>query len=385
MTTRTRLGCVALLMFASSCTSPPGRPASTSTQGVPASPTTAPAFIAEPFQPATWPIASERDLQAYRAHPSTIPWATSRVAVAEHFARQVLGLSDVHGVAHCVAACTNVDLYVGGRHVGGVVLAAERDEPSTVYSAAGAYTPDIQISDESSLSDPAIVSGSAHLAFTPLQVSLRSLTGRVLATAPAMTASDRTWTAVLSPLPKRWSHGVLVVTRSIRGTLSQLFAEGVQEQLPAAPTVHVPCKGTDLTIVRPRNFHVGYTGDSSFGFYVANTGEGNCVLSGYAALRFTAGSKLVPFKILHGSGMGYFDPGPHPVTLRPGGTAVFAVDKYRCDGGFGPVSTRVRITLPGLSAVSLPIGVAYCLGGPAGDTLTLTALAATRAELYRTR
>jgi hypothetical protein len=81
--------------------------------------------------------------------------------------------------------------------------------------------------------------------------------------------------------------------------------------------------------------------------------------------------------------MGYRDPGPRPVAIRPGGAAVFAVDKYRCDTGSRLVSTKVRVGLPGEPAVHLPIEIAYCADGPAGNTLTVTALAATRAQLQR--
>jgi hypothetical protein len=343
-----------------------------------------PAFVPSPFEPALWPIATTADLAAYRMNPAAIPWATDKVAVAEHFARDVLRLMNVHGVAHCVRACSNVDLYVAGQHVGGIALTAEHDSPATAYSVAAAYNADLEPSVElSTLSDPAVVFGLARRAVGLLHVSLHAMSGRVLARATTTTAAAIDWTAVLAPLPRSWGRGVLVMTTETNGKLTRLVAVGVQQQVPAGPVAYARCHGTQLAIVRPPEFHVGYTGDSSFGFYVANIGKRTCSLTGYPSLRFTNGDTVLPFRITRGSSMGYRDPGPRPVAIRPGGAAVFAVDKYRCDTGSRLVSTKVRVGLPGEPAVHLPIEIAYCADGPAGNTLTVTALAATRAQLQR--
>ena len=336
-----------------------------------------------PVRTAVWPLATKAELHAWRADPASLPWVTDRVAVAEHFLRDVLHLANARGLARCVRSCADVDVYVAGQHVGRMGMWTDTDAEPKAYSVVGVYTRDVEFSLVlGALSDPALVFGVASRPTGPLQISLSSLTGEVLATGSTATRRGD-WAAVLSPTASHWGRGVLASMSHAAGRLTGLTVIGAQEQVPADPVAYVRCGRSRLAILQAEGFSAGYPGDASFGFYVANTGASACDLDGYAALRFTDAVGTVPFRIVRGSGNAYQDPGPSRVVIQPGGAAVFGVGKYRCDEGYDRMATTMWIRLPGLAATALSVRVPQCQDGPAGDLLKETALVDSPSALAR--
>ncbi|MCU1691968.1 MAG: hypothetical protein JWM64_1059 [Frankiales bacterium] len=111
----------------------------------------------------------------------------------------------------------------------------------------------------------------------------------------------------------------------------------------------VPCQGTRLRLTVPDDFHAGYTGDASFGVVVTNVGHSTCRLDGSPTLRLSRGRAALPFDLRRGSGMGYADPGPHPVVLPPHGP--------RCSPSTSTAATPHRRQRPTPSPCA-------CLGSP---------------------
>lgn len=337
-----------------------------------------PAFQSQSFQPAIWPFATRRELAHWRSSEATIPWATDRLEVARHFATDVLHLHDVKVRPHCATTCQDVDLVLGGRIVSDFSMQEEADARPVAWSVSGATAPGLEQGALQTGGDPLVVSGIVQRP-TDLTLRLVAHDGRVLSTATTRTRT--TWMVSLASPAK--GLATLVTERTDARGINGIDLRDVL--LSPAPRGVVRCEKTRLVVQAPSALDYGYTGDHSFGFTIANVGDSDCTLDGYAGLRLRDGRGVLPFVIHHGSRSYYRDPGAHPVVLHPQDVAVIAVEKYRCDSGVARGSTYLDLILPRLSPVTLTAKVDYCKPGRAdpGNLLTMTAVAPTLTSIYR--
>lgn len=118
------------------------------------------------------------------------------------------------------------------------------------------------------------------------------------------------------------------------------------------------------------------TGQHTLNFKLTNRGPA-CLLNGYPVVRFSDRSGLIPFRIRHGGDQMITGRGPQPFILRAMGSAVVAVNKYRCDLGNRrvPRSVRLGVAPTQLRSVSLaasPRDMAWCGAGDPGSTVDVT-------------
>ena len=370
-----RVGLATALLAAACHHAPTAAPTAEPT---PSSSPSATPFAAQPFQPSIWPFATRADLAAWRADPGSIPWATDRLVVARHYAADVLHLRDVAVRPHCGRACQDVDVLVGGRIVSDFVMQAEADKQPWAWSVSEATAPGLEQGGLQTDGDPLVVSGNVSRP-TDLKLQLIARDGKEL--SAATTRTRNTWMVALASPDT--GLATLVTERIDARGISGIDLREV-ELVPATRGV-VSCGRTRLVVQAPYQLDYGYTGDDSFGFTIANVGDADCTLTGYAALSLRDPHGRLPFVVRRGGRLYYRDPGAHPVVLTPHGVAVIAVEKYRCDNGVDRSSSHVRVTLPGLPPVSLGARVDYCKPGPRdpGNLLTMTAVAGSLSDIYR--
>jgi hypothetical protein len=335
----------------------------------------------QPFVPAIWPFSSHAQTEAWRADPSSYPYARSNLAVATHFVTDVLHLTGMDVVQTCVS-CDVVDVRTAsGRSVGTVTLVREDDGAGRAFSVQSIVGKDLKLTSRTDvIGSPTVVTGTVQGVDENVVVQLLTQQGRQIASGAAPAGSDAPWSTGLTWDDRSWSSGALVLkTFSAKdGSLNRLSVSAVARDPSPAPVATVPCGDTTLDVVAV-DAVVGFTGDTAFGFQVVNVGKGTCTLRGYASLSFASSDGTdLPFVVTHAQSQGYRDPGPSDVGLSPGGVAVLAVGKYRCDTSSVDVA-KVRITLPGLAPLELPPPaqrpIGFCGVGDPGSTLQETAVA----------
>lgn len=141
---------------------------------------------------------------------------------------------------------------------------------------------------------------------------------------------------------------------------------------PASPTVSPSptsaCSGTHL---RARIAVQG--SEMSQPFIVVelrNTATVACTLRGYPALTARSDSGPMQIRVQHGV-YERVDPGPHTVTLRPGGTTAFAVGTATAYGGGAHLIMlrELMITVPGdTTPIRLPV-TGMAASGPPGAAI----------------
>lgn len=109
------------------------------------------------------------------------------------------------------------------------------------------------------------------------------------------------------------------------------------------------------------------TGEHGFEFVVVNRSQRSCQLIGYPAVRINSGQRALPFIYANGGGPYVTTNPPKMVTLKPGGSVLFEVVKYRCDVGTGASASSIRIWLPGVAGSRVLLlpkpydeGYSYC-------------------------
>lgn len=138
----------------------------------------------------------------------------------------------------------------------------------------------------------------------------------------------------------------------------------------ASPTPSGParCRRAQLSAsTLPGQAGVGHVGQV---LVLTNTSAVTCTLIGYPGLRLlTAAGTPMPTTVLRGSGYLYQDPGPHLVTLAPGGTASDGVEWDHIPGPNDPqtgcaTSAKVEITPPNdYTSLVIADAIQACNGG----------------------
>lgn len=115
------------------------------------------------------------------------------------------------------------------------------------------------------------------------------------------------------------------------------------------PTAGGRCRESQLAL----SFGMGQGGVGHVGTVLVlhNTSAVSCVLYGYVGARLDAANRtFLPTKVVRGGGYLYQDPGPHQVTLAPGGTASAGLEWDHVpspgDPNPCPTSTYLEVTPP---------------------------------------
>lgn len=180
------------------------------------SPTPSPeAFVRQPFAPAIWPFASHAQAQAWRADPSTMPWAGSNLDVAQHFVDDYLRLTGVRLVQTCVS-CDVVEVHAAdGRKVGTVTLVREDDGTPRAYSVAGVtYDASFDVSsprEGAAVRSPLTVTGTITGVDENVVVTLVTQDRRAIGSAAAPAGSGAPWSTSLTWTDTHWYTGALVL------------------------------------------------------------------------------------------------------------------------------------------------------------------------------
>jgi hypothetical protein len=135
------------------------------------------------------------------------------------------------------------------------------------------------------------------------------------------------------------------------------------------------------------------TGQHPYVFRLENRSRASCLLKGYPSVALLdARGHARPFVISHRGDQMVTPALPKVVRLRPGRSAFFMLNKYRCDLGFASTQRirQLRIGLPAEPrAMRLKIAlprwpqIGYCGRGDAGSVVTVSRIASTVAGVSR--
>jgi Protein of unknown function (DUF4232) len=148
----------------------------------------------------------------------------------------------------------------------------------------------------------------------------------------------------------------------------------------AAP--QTPCRPSQLRIADGVDMSPA-TGQRPLPLVFINRGAKVCVLDGYPSVAFLdAHERRLPFRISHKGDQMVTSRLPVAVRVAPGRSAVFLVNKYRCDRRNLRVAKKLRIGLPGPSArftVVIPTYpvIAYCGPNDPGSVVTVSPIVPT--------
>jgi hypothetical protein len=96
--------------------------------------------------------------------------------------------------------------------------------------------------------------------------------------------------------------------------------------------------------------HVRGHGTDPLLFELTNATSETCRLDGYPAIALTdRRGESIPFRYRNGGDQMVTSGAPEPVTLAPGGSAYFLINKTTCEGGNKRVATAIEVGVPGES------------------------------------
>ncbi|MDX6215735.1 MAG: hypothetical protein QOG99_1319 [Frankiales bacterium] len=206
------------------------------------SPTTDPLVGKDLYADATWPFTSQAQAEAWRKDRSSMPWAGDKVAVAQHFVDDFLGLTDVTVDPQCPECFEKSLLGLGMKShegsIGDLALGGATAGPFSVFNVTLDGLTFTSPSQFEQVSSPLTVTGNIVGVDENIALRLIASDGRTLASAAAPAGSGAPWSATLSWSQSDWSHAVVVgVTRSAKdGSVNRVVAQPVQRRLPGAPS-----------------------------------------------------------------------------------------------------------------------------------------------------
>lgn len=167
-----------------------------------------------PFGKAIWPFASQAQLDAWQADPASKPWATSNLAVAQHFVDDYLKLEGVHLLQSCVS-CDVVEIQSADDKTVGLVTLVRQDTATqraySVYSVVGVGGFGISSPEEDAkISLPTTVTGTVTGVDENVSIDLLSQTGALLGHTSAPAGSGQPWAAQLTWTSADWYTGAIV-------------------------------------------------------------------------------------------------------------------------------------------------------------------------------
>jgi hypothetical protein len=190
-------------------------------------------FFGQPFAPAIWPFASGAQTQAWRANPSSKPWAESNLGVAQHFVDDYLQLTGVHLVQTCVSCDVVGIVNADGKDVGDVLLVREDDGSPRAFSVAGvSFNGAFALTspqEGTKVTSPLTVTGTVTGVDENVSIDLLSQTGVQLAHTTAPAGSAQPWSGQLTWTDTNWYTGALVLkTYSLKdGSLTRVVVRRV--------------------------------------------------------------------------------------------------------------------------------------------------------------
>jgi hypothetical protein len=140
-----------------------------------------------------------------------------------------------------------------------------------------------------------------------------------------------------------------------------------------------PCRPSQLTIANGPDVSPA-TGQNPLSFVLTNRSAKPCVVKGYPSIALIdAHRKRLPFRVRHSGDQMVTSRPPVAVRVVPRRSAVFVLNKYRCDLGDLNVAKKLRVALPGgqtsarltLAIPMYPV-IGYCGGNDPGSVVTVS-------------
>jgi hypothetical protein len=207
------------------------------------SPTTDPLAGRDLYANATWPFTSQEQADAWTHDHGSMPWAGDKVAVAQHFVDDFLGLKGVTVDPQC-PECFEKSLLGPGMKshegsIGDLALGGGKD--SGPYSVFNVTLDSMIVTSPAQfdrVSSPLTVTGKVVGVDENIALRLIISDGRTIATASVPAGSGAPWSALLNWTKSDWSHAVIVgVTRSAKdGSVNRIIAQPVQQWAPGTPS-----------------------------------------------------------------------------------------------------------------------------------------------------
>jgi Domain of unknown function (DUF4232) len=146
-----------------------------------------------------------------------------------------------------------------------------------------------------------------------------------------------------------------------------------------------PCRSTQMTLSYGEAISPA-SGNAPRSFVLTNMASEPCLLRGYPTVAVFDAHGRIPFPIHHGPDMMISSRGPRVVRVAAHHSALFILNKFRCDGGTRRAGTTVRIGLPGQPVSRrLSVGIpfypvlGYCGKGDGESVLTASPMVSTLA------
>lgn len=175
--------------------------------------------------------------------------------------------------------------------------------------------------------------------------------------------------------------GLATADRSPR-SMAIITPSTAREQLHEKPCA---TEGLRLTAGQPVD---EATGQHTVLLVLRNVSSRACYVKGYPRVALIDNrGRALPFRYVNGGGMMLTDSRPQTVQLGPGGSAYFAVNKYRCDLGDGARAVRIRIGVPtrrSFLGLELPNyrSLHFCGRRDPGSAVHVSPLVSTRAAVF---